>query len=429
MANVIISYTIGDVFLVRGSKKKKIERSFLDEDTITLRDGDKIITCEKSFAVDIQEEIVKSSQMGSNLLIFPNSEVVLKIKDLIKSVEVIRGLILIDTDKPVKTKTVAGVKYPLSRGKVWVDVSDDGTTVVASEMMPALVKHAFSNEEVQIKDREQVALTKDQIIGPRERCERFKVANKVTNAVFNSKMIPVYKQQIQLPLGMEQLGPEVLKAAEQMSKMAFFTEEERQQLLKAGKEMAAYDSSKDVANITKEMERIQKDLESALEVELPKVEIDMPSGSKSRSKTKSKKKQKITITSKTKASTEIEKTYEINKSIKYKNFQINLISASIKNKHKGRNAPKGKVFLFINAEIKNPTGRSEFIFYDEEIRLISGSNEISLDNYSLETNIEANSETKGFFKFLVPIETKEAILQIGKKHAVKEEINLNFNNG
>lgn len=381
MSDVKISYTIGVVSLVRDGKKRAAE-AIPFKKSVTLQDGDKIITGAASYVVDLSDK-PGHTQTGTMITIFPNSELILRIKGLIKKVELVNGLFNIATEKEVITPT-AELRFPQGMAVFWIDVGKDGAVVVASESSPMEVVHKKTKRGVVINYKQQVTATQEDILGPSAIDQRFKEAYKLKETLEQSKAKFLYGDMLER------------NAAQEYQKFAKVIEE------KTGRK-EEYDPAKYQKWLKEQKELGERKYDDAVDSNLPEFN-PVKAGEKPIPAAKPK-------------------IVDINKTANYQGIDFKIVSAEKRMELKGRNAPEGKVFLLFNVEVKNNSNKQVIIFYEEEVRLIneSGGN-IPLENYKMENNFDVKSEVTGTLLFLVARADKKFKLQFGKKSMPKTEI-------
>lgn len=115
----------------------------------------------------------------------------------------------------------------------------------------------------------------------------------------------------------------------------------------------------------------------------------------------------------------------VNESLTYNKLKFNFTKIEKGTEINMARAPPGKEYLFIYFDVTNNSKNSEFIFPDEEVRLIVGSEVIPLRNYRMETNMDAGKTYSGEqFFFVVPNTSKEFTLELGKKILPKISVKL-----
>ncbi len=377
MAEVRIFYTIGDIHLVRGGKKRKVDAISFGK-SVRLEDGDRIITGAGSYVVDLSDK-PGPTQNGTLITAFPNSEFMLGIKGIIRSMELVKGLFKIATDKEVITPT-AELR---NAGMFWIDVAKDGAVVVASEAAPMEVVHKKTKKGVVIGFKQQVTVIQEDILEPCGVDQRFREAYKVWESLEQSKAKFLYGDMLERSV------------PQKVQKFAKIIED------KTGRK-EGYDPVKYQKWLKEQKELGEWKFDEAVESELPEFKPQ-------------KLEEKITPKP-------VLKIIVLNKSVNYQGIDFKITSLEKGQEFKGRNAPEGKEFLVLNVEANNNSNKQVFVFYDEEVRLIKESGDTtSLENYKLETNFEPQAETKGFLLFLVAKEDKKFRLQFGKKSLPKME--------
>ncbi len=139
------------------------------------------------------------------------------------------------------------------------------------------------------------------------------------------------------------------------------------------------------------------------------------------------KKHKQKIAERSKPSGAFSKMIVIDKSINYQGIEFGIVSAEIRVEYKNSKSSEDKTFLILNIRAKNNSPKQVFVFYGEEVRLFSEYQEvIPLEDYGMETDLEPNSEVKGFLLFLVPKKDTRFKLQFGKKSLPKVELELDL---
>ncbi|HDP69711.1 MAG TPA: hypothetical protein ENN38_02750 [Actinobacteria bacterium] len=384
--DVTIEHTIGDVFLIRNGKKREITAVPFKK-PVKLKDSDIIITGAKSYVSGLWDE-PGTNKTGTGITIFPNSELVLGIKGIIRKIELIEGLFRIVTEKEAITPTTE-LRFPQGNTAFWIDVSKDGSTVVASESVPMEVVHKRTKKGVLIGFKQQVTVTNDDILEPCGLDQRFKEAYKVWESLEQSKAKFLYGDMLERNVPQE------------LQKFAKVVEE------KTGRK-EDYNPAKYQKWLKEQKEFGEWKYDEAVESKLPEFKPQ-----KLEEKITSKPTHKIIV---------------LNKSVNYQGINFKITSFEKGQEFKGRNAPEGKEFLVLNVDAKNNSTKQVFVFYDEEVRLINESSEvISLENYKLETSFEFQTENRGFLLFLVDKENKKFKLQFGKKSLPKVELELNLN--
>jgi len=389
MGDVMITYTVGDVYLERGDKKRKIEAipSGKNSRWVRLKDGDRIGTVSRSYVVHLSDD-PGPRQTGTVITAFPNSELSLRIKGIITAVELICGLFKIATEKEVITPT-AELRFPQGPSPFWIDVAKDGTVVVASEAVPMEIVHKKTKRGAVINSRQQVTVTQEDILQPCDVDQRFKEAYRVEESLKASEAKFLYGDMLE--------G----NAAQELQKICDVVGQ------KTGRKIDGYDPAKYQKWLKEQKEFGEWKLDEAVESELPEFKPQ-----KQEEKTAPIVKPTI---------------MDINKIVSYQGVDFKLASAEKGQEFKGRNAPEGKDFLVINIEAKNNSAKQVFVFYDEESRLINESDEtIVLENYKLESSFEPQFENKGFLLFIVAKADKKFKLQLGKKSLPKVEVEFEF---
>lgn len=384
-ANVSILYTIGDVHCVRGGRKKPI-KAIPFKKPVKLKDGDRIVTGAQSYVFDLSDE-PGPTQTATMLTAYPNSEFVLWIKGLIRRVELVRGLFRVVTEKEVITPT-AELRFPQGNGTFWVDVSRDGTVVVAAEAVPMEVLHKKTKQGVAISFKEQVTVTKEEILGPYDVDQRFKKAYETYFALSQSQNKFLFGDMLEKNVPQE------------TAKLAKAIEE-------ATGEKQDYNQEKHEKWLKKERDLGERKLKEVVETELPEF---------------GQVEKEVQPVFETKF-----ETVEINRAVNYTGIEFEVSTLEQHEEFNGRNAPEEKKFLIVNIEAINESGKQIYIFYDEEVRLITKSGDvIPLENYKMETSFDSESKQKGFFLFIIPKEENEFKLQFGKKSLSKVELELNL---
>ena len=88
-------------------------------------------------------------------------------------------------------------------------------------------------------------------------------------------------------------------------------------------------------------------------------------------------------------------------------------------------APPGKEYLMVYFDVTNKGKGQQFMYPDEEVRVIINGETIPLRNYRMETNMDSGRTYKDEqFFFVVPEDTKEFILELGKKILPKTTIKM-----
>ncbi len=333
--------------------------------------------------VDLHDE-PGPTQNGTVVAVFPNSEVVLGIKgNLITRMELKKGLFQISTAKGVITPT-AELRFPQGGNLFWVDVSKDGAVVVASEGVPMEVVSKKTTKAVIIDFKQQVAVTQEDISEPSVVDQRFKEASKTQELLVQSMGKGVYGEMLKKGTPWE------------FGKIAKVIEE------KSGKKVE-YDPRRYEKWLKEEKELAERRLERAVKRELPEFQQQ-----RAVEKTLPKPDHKEMV---------------VDKSVNYSGIDFNVTYLEKGRELKGRNAPLDKDFLVTYIEARNKSPKQVIVFPSEEIGLITEADEIiGLENYSMETNLDPQTETKGFLLFLVGKEDTKFKLQFGKKSLPKVEI-------
>jgi hypothetical protein len=385
MADVTISYTIGDVSLARGGKKTRIEAVPFKK-SVKLKDGDRIITGAASYAVDITDQ-PGPRENGTWMSIFPNSEVILGIKgSVITRLKLIIGLFKISTGR--NDYIVTPTAELRNAGSFWVDVSKDGAVVVASEAAPMEVVHKKTKKGVVINPKQQITVAQEDILEPCGVDQRFKEAHKLVETLEQSKAKFLYGDMLERNVPQE------------LQKFAKVIED------KTGRK-EDYDPAKYQKWLKEQKELGEWKFDEAVESKLPDFKPV-----KVEDKAAPIRKPKI---------------IDINKSANYQGIDFRITSLEKGQEFKGRSAPEGKEFLVLNVVAKNKSAKQVILFYDEEVRLINESGEtISLENYKMENNFDPQFETKGFLSFLVVKEDNKSKLQFGKMCMPKVELAIDL---
>jgi hypothetical protein len=390
MANVNITYSIGEVYRIRSGRKKRVKAKPLGDTLswVNLKDGDRIITGARSYVVELSDS-PGPTQTGTSITAFPNSEFILGIKGIIRKVELMKGLFQITTEKEVVTPT-AELRFRHGNGSFWIDVASDGSVVVASESNPIEVIHKKTKRGVVIKFKEQVVLTKEEILEPCGIDQRFKEAYKIREQLSIGQSKYMYE---------DMLNEEHLKELQERARM----------IEEATGEKQNFDIKKTTKYYKKQRAHGEKGIEYALQAELPDF----------------KKTDSV-------ANDDISKepvfgTINMNKSINYQGVEFLITTVEKRNEFKNRKVPEGKIFLVLNIESKNNSDKQAFVFYDEEVRLTDESEQvIPLKNYSLKTSFEPGRKNIGFLLFLVDNKYDKFKLQLGKMSLPKIELELNL---
>lgn len=389
MADIQITHSIGEVYRIRDKERKKVEARPLGNTSswVSLKDGDKITTGAQSYVVELSDS-PGPTQTGTLITAFPNSEFVLGIKGIIRKVELIRGLFWLATEKEVITPS-AELRFPHGNGSFWIDVASDGSVTVASESNPIEVIHRKRKRSAVIKSKEQVALTKKDILEPHEADQRFKEAYKIREQLLMGQSKYLYD---------EKLRGEHLKELKEMAK----------RIEEATGEKQDFDIEKVTKYYKSQKKRGEKGIKYALRAEIP----DFKKADSAANEVSGKP---------------VFKTININKSTNYQGVEFLITTVEKRDEFKNRKAPGGKIFLVLNVKAKNNSNRQVFIFYDEEVRLIDESKQvISLENYNLETSLDPQAKIKGFLLFLISQKAKKFKLQLGKKNLAKTELEIDI---
>lgn len=387
MCEVRISYTIGDVFLVRNGKKRSIEAVPFKK-SVRLRNKDRIITGARSYVVELSDE-PGPTQTGTMVTAFPNSEFILEIKGIIRAIKLIQGLFRIATEKEVITPT-AELRFPHGVNVFWIDIAKNDMVRVASEAVPLEVVHKKTKKSNVISFKQQVSVTREDILEPCGIDQRFKEAYKVWESLEQSRAKFLYGDMLErnVPQGLQEL-------------VAVIEE-------KTG-ERWDYDQTKYKKWLEEQKEFGEMKFDEVIKSKLPdfkSVEIEIE--------------RIIPMAEST--------TIYINKTVKYQGIDFKIISAEKTEEFRRRTAPKRADFLVLALEAKNNSTKQVIVFYDEEVRLINGSGEtIPVEDYNIENNFDPKTETEGVLLFLVAKKDNKFKLQFGKKSVPKAEIELNLN--
>lgn len=380
MGEVKVSYTIGEVHLIRNGSDKKIEAIPLGNNSkwIRLKDGDRITTGAQSYVVEIIDN-PGPNQNGSVITIFPNSVLVLEIKGaLITKMELISGLFRIATGKEVITPT-AELKIDISN-VFWTDVAKDGSVTVASEAAPMEVTHKKSKRSFAVNSKQQVIVTQEDISEPCVVDERFKEAYKIWEMLEQSKAKFLYGDMLErnVPQKLQKLTKLV---EEKTGRKQDYEADKYQKWLKEQKEFGEWKFDEVTEKKLPEFKTVKGEV--ILKPIIHKIDI--------------------------------------NKSINYQGIDFRITSLEKGQEFKGRNATEGKDFLALNVNAKNNSSKQVIIFPEEEIMLATNAGKtINLEHFKMETNFDPSAETEGFLLFLVAKEDKKFKLQFGKKIPFQE---------
>ena len=439
MSEVKINYAIGDVHVVRNGRKIKVEADLFKK-SVELEDGDKIITGPHSYVVRLTDR-PGPRENGTWMAIFPNSEMGLGIKGgLIIRMELVRGLFKIATGTPPEKEVITPTaELPPTGVMGWIDVAKDGAVVVASEADLIKVVNKKTKKGAVIGFRQQVTVTKEDILGPYGVDQRFKEAYKAWEMLEKSHAKFLYADMLERR-GSQELRKEV-KVLEE----------------KTGRKFEEYDADyylKYQKWLEEQKELGERAYEEVQKTELPdfkprKAEEKITYGAdyylkeyqkwleeqKERGERKYEEVQKGFESALVRKGLEpvrghsespetpkaISKKIPIDKSVNYQGISFKVVSAE--KGPKGLNIPEGKEFLVLDVEAKNNSPRQVILFYDEEVRLINESAEvIPIKNYKLENNFDPQSEAKGSLQFLAAKEDNKFKLQFGKKSLSKVEV-------
>lgn len=387
MADVTISYTIGDISLVRGGRKTRIE-AIPFKKSVKLKDGDRIIASSASYVTDLWDTPSPlGDEKGTGITMFPNSELVLGIKynRLIIRIELVAGLFKITTDKEVITPN-AELRFLQGGNVFWIDVAKDGSVVVASEAAQMEVVHKKNKKGGVISYKQQVTVTQEDILEPCGVDQRFKEAYKTWEMLEQSKAKFLYGDMLErnVPQELEKFAKVI---EEKTGRKEDYGSVKYQKWLNEQKEFGDWKYDEVVESKLPEFKPVKIE-EKPIPAAKPKI-------------------------------------VDINKTVNYQGIDFKIVRAEKGTEFKGRNAPEGKEFLVLNVEAKNNSTKQVIIFYEEEVRLLNESGEIiPLENYKLENNFDPQSETKGFLSLLVPKEDNTFKLQFGKKSMPKVELKI-----
>ncbi len=121
------------------------------------------------------------------------------------------------------------------------------------------------------------------------------------------------------------------------------------------------------------------------------------------------------------------RTIHIDKSITYRGVIFSVASAEICEEYRTRISSENEAFLILNVRSKNDSSKEVFVFYEEEVRLLSEAGEtIPLDDYKLETHFDPNGESNGTLLFVIPKDGTKFRLQFGKKSLPKVELTIDL---
>jgi len=384
---VTVHYTIGDVYRIRGSRKRRIV-AVPSDTSVKLKDRDQIITGAQSYVFDISDE-PGPLQTGTLVTAFPNSEFVLGIKGVIRSIDLVKGLFRLSTEKEVTTPT-AELRFPQGSGPFWVDVSRDGSVVVASEALPMEVLHKKTKKGVSIGFREQVTVTEEGILEPCAVDQRLKTAHETYLALMQSQIKYIFSDMLEKNISQE------------TEDIARIIEE------KTG-EKTDYDREKHEKWLREERDFGEDKFKEAVETELPEYgELERED--------------------RTRVREEVHEVMEFNKTVTYAGIEFNVTTVERAQKFRTRFAPEDKSFMIFNIDARNTSEKQVYVFYDDEVRLVREDNDnIPLEDYQMETSFEPLSECRGNFLFLIPDDECRFKLRFGKTSMAKIDLELDLN--
>ncbi len=117
----------------------------------------------------------------------------------------------------------------------------------------------------------------------------------------------------------------------------------------------------------------------------------------------------------------------VGKSVDYHSIEFNIATAEIRKEYKNRRGSENKAFLILKIGAKNNSSEQIFVFYQEEVRLISEAGKtIPLEDYKMETSFDPKAERDGYLLFVIPEENTKFKLQFGKKSLPKVELELDL---
>jgi hypothetical protein len=166
MSRIVITDTVGEVFIYRENEKKKVTATRYKRSR-TVKNKDIIETGEKSYALGVGEYVVTSNPVKID--VFPNSKVQLMTKPGEKKIIPIKGLLQIFTNWPVELPftelTYTHKKYDYSDDSIFMIEKEPNKIIIASHIgsTPLIVKHTILNKEVKITNYQQAVLTKEAI--------------------------------------------------------------------------------------------------------------------------------------------------------------------------------------------------------------------------------------------------------------------------
>ena len=139
-----------------------------------------------------------------------------------------------------------------------------------------------------------------------------------------------------------------------------------------------------------------------------------------------KVKQRNLIEAGKKGITATTKTVNIDQKFVYRNVSFDFTKAERGIEMGMRKAKSGKEFLMVRFNVSNTSGKQLFFSPDEEFRAIADGQIIPLENYKLETNMDAGYSNEGHLLFIIPETAHSFIVEFGTKTKEKTSINVSI---
>lgn len=355
----------GDVFVIEGTTKERVD------EFIKIDDVAKVETGPSSYAGLSDNPSPESNNQGSGAILFPESKIQVQVKGgFIEKIEVEEGLV----NLWLASEKSGVTPYAEFVGPIWVDVAPDGRTIIAGGR--EAVYNRKTGKAATLSEDQQVLVTEEEIGQPEPMDQRFHRAKKILFDLGVFTASDMYRQVVE---GSDAMLKASLAALESLS-------EQTGQDIKELKEEAIRDFAKHKEWAKGEMDKSQQEGEK-----IKRADFSASS------------------------------TIPINRSIKYQDLDIKIIS--VKRDSKG----SGSDLLSMEVEAKNTSENQVFIFWNEEARLIDEKGETHLtDDYDLETSFSAQSSAKGYLFIPIYGEVKRFKLQLGKMSLPKIEMELDL---
>ncbi len=360
-----ISCITGEVFVKQGTVKKQVLNSLKLKGTVEAE------TKAESYARIFDNPSPESGKQASGATLFPNSKVIIRVKrGYIEEIEILKGLVNVSV-APGKRVLTPVAEFG---GMAWVNVSSDGSTVVAHTR--DTIYNRKTRRAVTLDVNQQVLIAEDTIGEPEPMDQRF---YKAQETVFNFGAFAgaeMYRQVAEKSDALLESSLMALKSmAEQTGQDFEKLKEEAIQQHQGHKQWAQSEAEK----LREESEKIKK--------------ADFPSAS----------------------------TIPINQSVKYQGIELKILSAKREVKNNDTD------LLSVQIEAKNESEKQVFIFWNEEARLINEKGEnFSVDDYNLETSFMGMAQAKGYLFIPVNKYDEKFKLQFGKKSLPKVDLEINI---